>query len=284
VGPTGPAASFGGNVVGPAAIAGTGTVTSAGTAVTGTGTTFTTQVAVGDIIIVGAQSQPVTAINSDTSLSTSAAFNPAANASNFSVQAPIATFTTSAGQPSAVMNALGDVGVGTLTPVDAFDVQGSEGVAGNLNVTGNLGVTGTVTVGMLAVSGNETVTGTLTAPVLVGPLDISGNTTATGNLTLGGTLTAATISGNTDVTGNLTVGGTIRGASWGFGGMYSTLSFLGNPGPACGSGSTVPTAQNNPITGGQSCPAGFTTSLIYSVDACDPNVGTEEIQTFMCWK
>lgn len=55
----------------------TGTASSSSTTVTGTSTLFTTELRVGSTIIVGTQVRTVTAIASNTSLTTSTAFNPA---------------------------------------------------------------------------------------------------------------------------------------------------------------------------------------------------------------
>jgi hypothetical protein len=65
-------------------------------------------------------------------------------------------------------------------------------------------------------------------------LDVSGN---------------ANIGGDATITGNANISGTIRGATWGFGGMYSLNDCNYSP----------PQSQPNPLTGGFSCPAGFTT-------------------------
>lgn len=53
-----------------------GTASSSGTTVTGTNTKFTTELVVGRRILVGNQERTVTAIASDTSLTTNSAFNP----------------------------------------------------------------------------------------------------------------------------------------------------------------------------------------------------------------
>lgn len=55
----------------------TGTASSSGTTVTGTGTSFTTEFSVGDIIVASGQERLITAIASNTSLTTLTAFNPA---------------------------------------------------------------------------------------------------------------------------------------------------------------------------------------------------------------
>lgn len=68
-----------------------------------------------------------------------------------------------------------------------------------------------------------------------GDLEVGGNASVTGNAVM----SSATISGNA------IVNGTIRGATYGYGGMYSTSSCFG-----CRS--------KNPFTGGCSCPTGFT--------------------------
>jgi hypothetical protein len=59
----------------------TGTASSSGTTVTGTSTLFTTELNVGSVIVVGAQVRTVTAIASDTSLTTDIAFSPALSGS-----------------------------------------------------------------------------------------------------------------------------------------------------------------------------------------------------------
>lgn len=55
----------------------TGTASSSGTTVTGTSTTFTADLRVGSVIIVGGQVRKVATIASDTSLTTDTAFSPA---------------------------------------------------------------------------------------------------------------------------------------------------------------------------------------------------------------
>ncbi|MCY3021776.1 MAG: C25 family cysteine peptidase [Planctomycetota bacterium] len=53
--------------------------------VTGTGTKFLSEVAVGDVISVGAQTATVATVTSDTTLTTSAAFNPALSGATFTI-------------------------------------------------------------------------------------------------------------------------------------------------------------------------------------------------------
>lgn len=64
--------------------AGTGTITGTLLAIAGSGTTFTTEVAVGDVLIFGAQRRTITAVLSDTSLTVDQAFSPQPSASAFS--------------------------------------------------------------------------------------------------------------------------------------------------------------------------------------------------------
>jgi len=64
-------------------LAGTGTISSSGTTVTGSGTSFNTQLAVGDEIVVSGQTRIVTAIASNTSLTTDSAFSPALSGASF---------------------------------------------------------------------------------------------------------------------------------------------------------------------------------------------------------
>ncbi|HEY8210770.1 MAG TPA: hypothetical protein VIG99_24975, partial [Myxococcaceae bacterium] len=65
------------NIAGAAGVSGAGNISSSGTGVTGNGTSFTTAISAGDILTVGAQSVVVTAVPSDTTLTTQPAFNPA---------------------------------------------------------------------------------------------------------------------------------------------------------------------------------------------------------------
>ncbi len=82
--------------------------------------------------------------------------------------------------------------------------------------------------------------------------------------------------------GNLQVNGIIRGASYGFGGAFSVGGGAWNA--VCGFGGSAYVDVANPITGGYSCPAGFTPALISHVDLCWPGVGPVGYNTYMCWK
>ncbi|MEW6379621.1 MAG: tail fiber domain-containing protein [bacterium] len=105
---------------------GTGTLTSSGTTVTGAGTSFTTQLHIGDIIIVGTQQRMVKRINSNTSLTTSTAFNPPLTSSTFSYQQPIASIRKSGAAPSILVNSVGNVGVSTSLPEKKLHVSGGD--------------------------------------------------------------------------------------------------------------------------------------------------------------
>jgi hypothetical protein len=91
-------------------------------------------------------------------------------------------------------------------------------------------------------------------------------------------------SGHT-LNGDVTINGTIRGATAGFGGLFSVTTALGNPGTACPNGvGLVFTATNNVFTGSQSCPSGYTQQLVSRADFCQANVGTQRLDTYYCWK
>ena len=68
---------------------GTGTVSGTTNVITGSGTSFTTDLSVGDVLIVGAERKTVTKIVSDTSLEIDSAFDtpPSASAYSFANQA-----------------------------------------------------------------------------------------------------------------------------------------------------------------------------------------------------
>ena len=66
-----------------------------------------------------------------------------------------------------------------------------------------------------------------------------------------------------DVSGNANISGMIRGATFGFGGMYST-SDVGSS-----------NVNNNPLTGGKSCPAGFTPYHAMRFRTAEPEAGAD---------
>ena len=89
-----------------------GTVSSTGVTVTGAGTTFTKTFAVGGMIYSNGQSEAIAAITNDTTLTTSAAFNPVLAASSaYSIT-------------GSIFNA-GPVGIGTSTPAFPLEVASS---------------------------------------------------------------------------------------------------------------------------------------------------------------
>jgi hypothetical protein len=70
----------------------------------------------------------------------------------------------------------------------------------------------------------------------------------------------------------LDINGTIRGATWGFGGMYSVDEYA----PRTPNGSL-----NNPITGAQSCPPGFTATRVGRFSSYESGYPDN---LYMCWK
>lgn len=65
--------------------AGSGTISSTGTAVTGSGSAFTTEAAVGDYLVFGAQRRKITVITSDTALTIESAFSPEPSGDTYSI-------------------------------------------------------------------------------------------------------------------------------------------------------------------------------------------------------
>lgn len=62
---------------------------------------------------------------------------------------------------------------------------------------------------------------------------------------------------------------------WGFGGMY-TLLWTGSGGPIC--------SISNPITGGCSCPSGYTNSFVHRSYGCGNAFCSYVFDLYMCWK
>lgn len=88
----------------------TGTISSSSTTVTGSGSNFTTAFAVGDMITSGTQTQTISTITNDTSLTTTSAFSPALSSGS--------TYE----RFGAILNA-GAVGIGTSLPQLPLDVM-----------------------------------------------------------------------------------------------------------------------------------------------------------------
>ena len=115
--------SAGLHVQGTGPITGTGTLSSTGTTVTGTGTAFTTEVHPGDVLHVGGQAAIVAAVADDTTLTTEVAFDPPLTASVFSFEQSICRVTGSTGATQVVVNAYGNVGIGTTLPAASLHLR-----------------------------------------------------------------------------------------------------------------------------------------------------------------
>lgn len=110
---------------GTAARSGTGTLSSSGTTVTGNGTSFTTQLSEGDRIVSSSQTRVVTAIASNTSLTTNTAFSPTLSGASFTYQKPIFRVVDANSNVKMLIDPDGNVGVGTLAPSTNFDIGAS---------------------------------------------------------------------------------------------------------------------------------------------------------------
>lgn len=132
-------------VVGVAPKPGVGTVTGFASGdtmtLTGTNTILQSQISPGDIIVVatngGAVSRLVTSVSSNTSLTVQSPFTTNFTNANFTIQKPIAQMNVHdaekpAGSPGMLVNALGDVGIGTATPKAKLDIKGDAAVDGTV--------------------------------------------------------------------------------------------------------------------------------------------------------
>lgn len=113
IGETVPSARL--NVRAVSAVAGSGTVSSSGATVTGVSTSFTTQLKVGDSIIASGQTRVVSAIASNTSLTTNSSFSPVLGAGTaYTYQRAIGSFNDSTGAQQLWIGATGQMGLGTI--------------------------------------------------------------------------------------------------------------------------------------------------------------------------
>src|SRR5207244_2934267 len=104
-------------------IPGTGTISNSGNTVTGTGTYFPEELHVGDSLIVGALTETITSIASDTSLQTDGSFSPAVSGAAFTFRRPFAAYYT----PT-------NVNVATIT--DIIDSRGRICIGGSTTRAG----------------------------------------------------------------------------------------------------------------------------------------------------
>lgn len=127
----------------PHEIVGTGTIANSGTTVTGTGTVFLSEARATNGLIVGSvlevdttpkQYRMITAVASDTSLTVDSSFTTSFTSATFTIKHPTVLVwsvdPTDGGVDSGIdlpfiINAVGDVGIGTRFPSEALEVNGS---------------------------------------------------------------------------------------------------------------------------------------------------------------
>ncbi len=113
VGLAGPTAKM--QVVGTPAVTGTGTVgciAATDVALAGAGTKFTTEAHPGDLIVANGQTRTVVAITDDANLTVERAWGVTFTGKSFTVQRPVARFTTAANGEGLMVDGLGDVFAG----------------------------------------------------------------------------------------------------------------------------------------------------------------------------
>ena len=111
----------------------TGTIDpTASTAVVGVGTLFTTEIEVGDRIVVSGETRGVTAIADDENLTVGVAFSDVANDTSPDVLSALVIRRTADGTPSVIINNLGNVGIGTADPTEKLTVVGNITASGTI--------------------------------------------------------------------------------------------------------------------------------------------------------
>jgi cytoskeletal protein CcmA (bactofilin family)/uncharacterized coiled-coil protein SlyX len=153
---------------------------------------YTDQLKPGDIITAAGQTTAIANIGRDDELGTvrvKPAFNSViAPETKFTYQKPTALFTSNDGTVQLIINALGNVGIGTFTPTAKLEVAGQVKITDDSTIEKNLIVNGTTTTATL------NVTGTSQADTFIGnSLQIHRNGNVNGSLTVTNTITTATL-------------------------------------------------------------------------------------------
>jgi hypothetical protein len=114
------------HVQGEPAKNGTGTLSSNDTRVTGIGTQFVNELHPGDVITAANQQRSVVAVADDgTSFTVDRPFNPPLSGAGFTFQTPVIRLDDGDRQPQTVLNATGNLGIGTVAPEAKLTVQDS---------------------------------------------------------------------------------------------------------------------------------------------------------------
>jgi Family of unknown function (DUF6519)/Chaperone of endosialidase len=210
-------------IQGEASKTGTGTISSPqnGTQVIGSGTFFQKELHAGDIITADGQIRAIAI--SDNPPGTFTVNLPwtaeIPQGTHFNYQPPIAHFVSSNGATQLIINALGNLGIGTLVPTEKLEVVGkvkttnlevtsgftADTFTGNhLQISGDSNIAGILSVGNnLTVSTNLNVTGTSQSDTFIGNhLQINDDSNITGVLSVGNNLnvTGRTATANLNVT------------------------------------------------------------------------------------
>ena len=106
----------------------------ASTTVTGSGTAFTTELTVGDDIVVSGETRTVTAIGSDTSLTIDSAFTDNANDASPDCKPLTFSLLENGGSEVLVVSNVGDVGVGTANPAGILHLKTTESISAHCNL------------------------------------------------------------------------------------------------------------------------------------------------------
>ena len=128
------------SVEGEVVIGGQGTIAGFvdSAAISGGGSAFSSQIGPGDVLEAGGITIVVASVADDTHLTVAAKLAANLPNSTYTIKKPVARVYRSDGSVGLLANAQGNVGIGTVTPQAALDVNGNVNIKGSATVSGTI--------------------------------------------------------------------------------------------------------------------------------------------------